>query len=68
MASIKVGQAPPSSVLMLSLKSLKVVKLSRAALSLRGALRVMGKREEPHSDQDERDRDRLREGGGHTVP
>ena len=56
-------------MLMLSLKSLKVVKLSRAALSLRGALRVMGKREEPHSDQDERDREqRQTERGGHTVP
>ena len=60
MASIKVGQAPLPSVLMLSFKSLKVavLLLRQRPLPVRSELGVMGKRKEPHSDQDERDGER----------
>ena len=62
MASIKVGQAPLPSVLMLSFKSLKVavLLLRQRPLPVRSELGVMGKRKEPHSDQDERDGERER--------
>ena len=62
MASIKVGQAPLPSVLMLSFKSLKValLPLRQRPLPVRSELGVMGKRKEPHSDQDERDGERGR--------
>ena len=62
MASIKVGQAPLPSVLMLSFKSLKVavLLLRQRPLPVRSELGVMGKRKEPHSDQDEREKERRR--------